>query len=199
MSVYGVETGCGYKYSFVKQANRADRVSDSSNEIITQAESAELSEAEEFEAFKEETWKEIASWPRDSRVSEYIQITDSAFKRMMTDEDFKNRVMKLMKEDADVGRPPIVYSMTWVDENGYRGISYNDYDMGSADFKAHSKHKDCGYVKKASNADINNAWEKSRICRQEQRAYRKKKYAAEMYLKKYFDGKDELESFYGIL
>lgn len=108
----------------------------------------ELSEAEKLEVFKKKIWKEIDSWPRCSSISESIQITDSAFKRMMNDDDFKNKMMKLMKEDADVGRPPIVAGITWIDENGYRGISYNDSSIGVAAFEAHSKSKNSFYVKK---------------------------------------------------
>ena len=50
------------------------------------------SEEEKLEAFKKEIWKELDSLPWNSSVSVSIQITDSAFKRMMTDEDFKNRI-----------------------------------------------------------------------------------------------------------
>ena len=88
----------------------------------------ELSEAEKLDNFKREIWNELDSLPWNNSVNVSIQITDSAFKRMMTNEDFKNRLMKIMQEEASVCRPPIVSSMTVIDENGYKGITYNDYD-----------------------------------------------------------------------
>ncbi len=199
MNVYGVETGCGYNYSLAKEANCADRISESSNEIITQTESAELSENEEFEAFKKKIWEKLDSLPWNNSVNVSIQITDSAFKRMMTDEDFKNRMMDIMSKEAFACRSPIVSSLTCINEDGYSGVTYNDYNTAKTAYKAHSKHKDSFYVKKASIKDIDDAWERSRARRQEHREYRKRKYVAEKYLKRYFEQQDELESFYDIL
>lgn len=93
-------------------------------------------EDDKLEAFKKEVWKELDSLPWNSSVNVSIQITDSAFKRMMTDEDFKNRMMSKMHEEASVCRSPIVSSITCIDENGYKGVTYNDYDMANTAFKA---------------------------------------------------------------
>ena len=60
-----------------------------------------MSEDEKLDAFKKEIWKELDSMSWNSSVNVSIQITDSAFRRMMTDEDFKNRMMKIMHEEAD--------------------------------------------------------------------------------------------------
>lgn len=156
----------------------------------------ELSEAEKLEVFKKKIWKEIDSWPRCSSISESIQITDSAFKRMMNDEDFKNKMMKLMKEDADVGRPPIVAGITWIDENGYRGISYNDSSIGVAAFEAHSKSKNSFYVKKGKRNDVEDAWEKVRQNKIHQQKKRDKEYFEEEYLKRYYRHQEEIEKLY---
>lgn len=136
-------------------------------------EKVELSEEGKLEAFKKEIWNEINSWPRNPMVSVSIRITDGAFKRMMTDEEFKNSVMNVMLEDALVARPPIAYGMTNVDENGYSGVSYNDYSMGKSAFAAHSKGKDSFYVKKISRRmeEKKKLEEKKRI---EEELYKKK-------------------------
>lgn len=124
------------------QTNKIESYSATFEGKIAQTEKVEPTEEEKLEAFKKEIWKEIDSWPRNSNVSVSIRITDGAFKRMMTDEEFKNRVMGLMKEDAMVARPPMVMGMTNVDENGYSGVGYCDYNLGKDAFEVHSKDKD---------------------------------------------------------
>lgn len=143
-----------------------------------------MSEDEKLEAFKKEVWKELDSLPWNSSVDVSIQITDSAFKRMMNDDDFKNRMMSKIHEDASVCRSPIVSCLLVIDENGYRGVSYNDYNMSNVAFKAHSKHKDSFYVKKAKTKEVNEAWEKAK-----QRKERQREILQEEYWKKYFANK----------
>ena len=144
-----------------------------------------ISEDEKLEAFKKAVWKELDSLPWNSGVDVSIQITDSAFKRMMNDDDFKNRMMSKIHEDASVCRSPIVSCLLVIDENGYRGVSYNDYYMSNVAFKSHSKHKDSFYVKKAKTKEVNEAWEKARQRRDKEREIRE-----EEYWKKYFANKD---------
>lgn len=50
-----------------------------------------LSESEKLENFKKEIWKEIDSMSWGSNIS--VQITDSAFEKMMVDKEFKNKMM----------------------------------------------------------------------------------------------------------
>ena len=155
-----------------------------------------MSENEKLEAFKKEIWKELDSlpWNRSANVS--IQITDSAFKRMMTDENFKNRMMKIMHEEASACRPPIATSLTYIDEKGYKGFSYNDYDMANTAFKAHSKHKDSFYVKKAKTQEINDAWEKAQQRRDKQREIREEEYWNKYYARKAFAHQEQVANMY---
>ncbi len=155
-----------------------------------------MSEDEKLDAFKKEIWKELDSLPWNSGVNVSIQITDSAFKRMMTDEDFKNRMMSKMHEEASVCRSPIVSSITCIDENGYKGVTYNDYDMANTAFKAHSKHKDSFYVKKAKTKEVNNAWEQARIRRDKQREVREEEYWNKYFADKAFEHQEQVASLY---
>ena len=63
----------------------------------------EVSDAEKLENFKKEIWNEINSMPWGANTS--IQITDDAFRKMMEDSEFKNKIMKIIREDA-------IYQMT---------------------------------------------------------------------------------------
>lgn len=153
-------------------------------------------EDDKLEAFKKEVWKELDSLPWNSSVNVSIQITDSAFKRMMTDEDFKNRMMSKMHEEASVCRSPIVSSITCIDENGYKGVTYNDYDMANTAFKAHSKHKDSFYVKKAKTKEVNDAWEQARIRRDKQREAREEEYWNKYFADKAFAHQEQVASLY---
>lgn len=155
-----------------------------------------MSEDEKLDAFKKEIWKELDSMPWNSSVNVSIQITDSAFRRMMTDEDFKNRMMKIMHEEASVCRSPIVSSINCIDENGYKGVSYNDYDMANIAFKAHSKNKDSFYVKKAKAKEVNDAWEQARIRREKQREVREEEYWSKFFANKAFVHQEQVASLY---
>ena len=144
-----------YYSSFVKSVTPKTNVGKAgANGVISKIEKAELSEEEKLEVFKKEIWKELDSLPWNNSVNVSIKITESAFKRMMTDTDFKNRMMDKMREEASACKSPIVSSITMIDENGYRGITYNDYNMADTAFRAHSKSKDSFYVKRAANKSI---------------------------------------------
>ena len=80
-----------------------------------------------------------------------IQITDGAFRKMMEDGEFKNKMMKIIREDAVGSNKMCGGTLINIDENGYKGYSYmadHAKEAGSA-FAAHSKDKDAFYVKKA--------------------------------------------------
>lgn len=168
--------------------------------MAVRTESAEktefMSEDEKLDAFKKEIWKELDSMPWNSSVNVSIQITDSAFRRMMTDEDFKNRMMRIMHEEASVCRSPIVSSINCIDENGYKGVSYNDYDMANIAFKAHSKNKDSFYVKKAKAKEVNDAWEKAQRRRDKQREIRENEYWNKYFANKTFVHQEQVASLY---
>ena len=155
-----------------------------------------MSENEKLEAFKKEIWKELDSLPWNSSVNVSIQITDAAFKRMMTDEDFKNRMMSKMHEEASVCRSPIVSSITCIDENGYKGVTYNDYDMANTAFKAHSKHKNSFYVKKAKAKEVNDGWEQAQIRRDKQREVREDEYWDKYFANKAFAHQKQVAGMY---
>ena len=184
----------------IKSVNTSSYAFRTSMNTAVRTESTEkiefISEDEKLEAFKKEIWKELDSLPWNSSVNVSIQITDSAFKRMMTDEDFKNRMMKIMHEDASVCRPPIVSSLTCIDENGYKGVSYNDYDMANTAFKAHSKHKNSFYVKKAKAKEVNDAWEQARIRRDKQREVREDEYWDKYFANKAFAHQKQVAGMY---
>ena len=113
------------------------------------AQTQEVSDAEKLENFKKEIWNEINSMPWGANTS--IQITDGAFRKMMEDGEFKNKMMKIIREDAVGSNKMCGGTLINIDENGYKGYSYmadHAKEAGSA-FAAHSKDKDAFYVKKA--------------------------------------------------
>lgn len=132
----------------------------------TEAASAveELSEEEKLEAFKKEIWDEINSFSWNPSMNISIQITDKAFKRMMEDSDFKDRMLNVIQKESIAAQPPGNTSLTWIDESGYKGYSYIDISAGEMAFKAHSNDKDSFYVKKAANKqDYLELWEERRL------------------------------------
>lgn len=66
-----------------------------------------LSESEKLENFKKEIWKEIDSMSWGSNIS--VQITDSAFEKMMVDKEFK----KQNDEHHQRGCPWLKYDVWW--------------------------------------------------------------------------------------
>lgn len=113
------------------------------------AQAQEVSDAEKLENFKKEIWKEINSMPWGANTS--IQITDGAFRKMMEDGEFKNKMMKIIREDAVGSNKMCGGTLINIDENGYKGYSYMADHAKEAEsaFSAHSKDKDSFYVKKA--------------------------------------------------
>ena len=126
-------------------------------------ENTELSEAQKLEAFKKEIWREIDSLPWNNSINWSIQITDGGWKRMMEEPEFKQQILSVLTEDANVGRYPMSNAMITVDENGYSGSSYN-FGYGEDAFEVHSSNKDCFSRKRQQkrlimrNCGKNNNW-----------------------------------------
>ena len=127
--------------------------SKTTSQVETATEVTELSDTEKLENFKKEIWDEINSFPWNKSMNVSIQITDGAFKRMMEDSDFKDRMLSVIQKESIAAKPPGNVSLTWIDESGYRGFSYIDNNAGFIAFKAHSNHKDTFFVHKAKNKD----------------------------------------------
>lgn len=106
------------------------------------------SDAEKLANFKKEIWNEINSMPWGANTS--IQITDEAFKKMMEDNEFKNKMMKIVREDAAGSNKMCGGTLINIDENGYKGYSYMADHAKETEtaFLAHSKDKNAFYVKK---------------------------------------------------
>lgn len=119
-----------------------------------------LSESEKLENFKKEIWKEIDSMSWESNIS--VQITNSAFEKMMVDKEFKNKMMNIIREDAHGSNMMCGGTLINIDENGYKGYSYmqdHTKEAGRA-FDAHSKDKDSFYSKKCKKDELNELWER---------------------------------------
>ena len=160
----------------------------------------ELSEAEKLEAFKKEMWNEINSIPRSNSISWSINITDEAFERMMNEPEFKDKMMSLIREDAAAGRYPIVCSITTIDENGYKGYSYNDTNVGNAAYSSHSKDKNNFYNKKATNksnsTDLTEYYKKQRRERELQQELRDKEYFQHKEMTEYWNKRQSAAASY---
>ncbi len=147
MSILGVSNAAmgAYQYTGRTQKNIVRKVSFTERTAQTQ----EVSDAEKLENFKKEIWNEINSMTWGANTS--IQITDGAFRKMMEDGELKNKMMKIIQEDAVGSNKMCGGTLINIDENGYKGYSYmadHAKEAGSA-FAAHSKDKDAFYVKKA--------------------------------------------------
>ena len=145
MSILGVSNAAigAYQYTGRTQKNVVSGASFTERTAQTQ----EVSDAEKLENFKKEIWNEINCLPWGANTS--IQITDGAFRKMMEDGEFKNKMMKIIREDAVGSNKMCGGTLINIDENGYKGYSYMAYhakEAGSA-FAAHSKDRDAFYVK----------------------------------------------------
>lgn len=188
-----------YKYAskeqkkFAKETTFAEKVAETGS-------TQELSEAEKLEAFKKEMWNEINSIPRSSSMSWSINITDEAFERMMNEPEFKDKMMSLIREDAAAGRYPIVCSITMIDENGYKGYSYNDTNVGNAAYSSHSKDKNNFYKQKATNKsnsnDLTEYYEKQRREQELQKELRNKEYFEHKRLTEYWNKRQSVAASY---
>lgn len=165
--------------------------------IETATEVTELSDAEKLENFKKEIWGEINSFPWNKSMNVSIQITDGAFKRMMEDSDFKDRMLSVIQKESIAAKPPGNVSLTWIDESGYKGFSYIDNNAGLIAFKAHSKHKDSFYVQRAKeNNDVNELWLQRQQERQEQREMLDEEYERIRYLNSVYKHKADVARLY---
>ena len=145
MSILGVSNAVigAYQYTGRMQKNAVSEAGFAERTAQTQ----EVSDAEKLENFKKEIWNEINCLPWGANTS--IQITDGAFRKMMEDGEFKNKMMKIIREDAVGSNKMCGGTLINIDENGYRGYSYmadHAKEAGSA-FAAHSKDRDAFYVK----------------------------------------------------
>ena len=157
----------------------------------------ELSDAEKMENFKKEIWDEINSFSWNKCMNISIQITDGAFKRMMEDPDFKDRMLNVIQKESIAAQPPGNVSLTWIDESGYKGYSYIDNDAGAVAFKAHSNDKDAFYVKKATKGqDYTELWEEKRLERERQREKLDKEYVDNLYLNRSLLRKEQAAAAY---
>ena len=165
--------------------------------VETAMEITELSDAEKLENFKKEIWDQINSYPWNTSMNISIQITDGAFKRMMEDSDFKDRMLSVIQKESIAAKPPGNVSLTWIDESGYKGFSYIDNKAGFIAFKAHSNHKDTFFVRKAKNKDdLNEIWLKRQQKRQEQRELLDEKYERTRYLNSVYKHKADIARLY---
>ena len=149
----------------------------------------ELSEIEKLENFKKEIWKEIDSMPWGCDIS--IHITDDAFKRMMDDSDFKDRMLSKIQEDASVSGIKGGGTMINVDESGYSGFSWMEgYPKeASTGMSEHSKHS--FYHKKVSyTQDYTELWEERRNKKEVQREKLDDAYEEQLYLKRHWERKE---------
>lgn len=155
MDISSIYTNTGYTNNVSKSTSKQKTTNTEKTE-----QTAELSDAEKLENFKKEVWKELDSMSWNSKADISIQITDKAFERMMKEPEFKNQMMKIMREESMAATSGV--SLTWIDENGYQGYSYME-GYGKEAFAAHSKDKDSFYTKKATKKqDYNEIYEKER-------------------------------------
>ena len=164
-------------------------------QVETAKEVKELSEEEKLAEFKKEIWKEIDSMPWGCDIS--IHITDDAFKRMMDDNDFKDRMLSKIREDASVSGIKGGGTMLNITESGYSGFSWMEGYPGeaSAGFSAHSKN--AFYSKKVSHKqDYMELWEERRYEREVQREKLDKAYEEQLYLKQHWARKERASAAY---
>lgn len=174
----------------------AEKVAETEEKGSTQ----ELSEREELEAFKKEIWKEINSMPWGANTS--IQITDEAFGKMMEDSEFKNKMMKIIREDAIGSNKMCGGTLINIDENGYSGYSYmadHAMEAGTA-FSAHSNDKNSFYTKKIKNkfdsSDLKEYYEKQRREHELKKELRDKEYFQHKKLTEYWNKRQSAVDFY---
>ena len=149
----------------------------------------ELSESEKLENFKKEIWKEIDSMPWGCDIS--IHITDDAFKRMMDDSDFKDRMINKIREDASVSGIKGGGTILNITESGYSGFSWMEGypEEASTGFSAHSKS--AFYSKQVSyKQDYMELWEEKRYEREIQREKMERAYEEQLYLKRHWARKE---------
>lgn len=111
------------------------------NTAAAAAETKQLTEAEEMEAFKKEIHEEITEIYRGTSskiLSNSVHITEGAFEKMKTNPEFKNKMMNILREDAHSALllPYQTTTTTTIDENGYSAYGINIYPHDSAEIKS---------------------------------------------------------------
>lgn len=188
-------TSVGSNYSVY--TNYYTNSSNTASQVETPMEVNELSDSEKLENFKKEIWNEINSFSWNPSMNISIQITDGAFKRMMEDSDFKDRMLSVIQKESVAAQPPGNTSLTWIDESGYRGYSYLDNDAGLIAFKAHSNHKNSFYVKRAEDEnDANEIWLQWQQERKEQRELLDEEIERTQYLNSVYKHKADIAKLY---
>ena len=155
---------------------------------------SEISEIEKMENFKKEIWNEINSMPWRCDIS--IQITDGAFEKMMNDKEFKDRMLSIIQEDANVSGFKGGGTILNIDESGYSGFSWMDgYKEGLAKMSEHEK--DSFYHKKISKKqDYFELWEEKQHKREVLKDKQDKEYEEHIYLKQYYARKERATATY---
>ncbi|MBA4689165.1 MAG: hypothetical protein H2184_18720 [Candidatus Galacturonibacter soehngenii] len=188
MEISSLLTGVNYQTSktTVAKNNSSSKVN----------ESTECSEAEKLEAFKKEIWKEINSMPYKKQMNLSIQITDKAFERMMKEPEFKKEMLSVLREDACASnRSMASTTLTWIDENGYRGYSYNG--GGEEAFAAHSNNKNTFYSKKAEKKkDSKEEWKERTLERAYQQKMLDKEYSERLMNKQLESQREQIARLY---
>ena len=172
-------------YSRIKSVSKVEK----SEEV------KELSEEEKLAEFKKEIWKEIDSMPWGCDIS--IHITEDAFKRMMNDNEFKDRMLNTIREDASVSGIKGGGTILNITESGYSGFSWMEGYPGEAlaGFSAHSKK--AFYSKKVSyKQDYMELWEERRQKREIQREKLEDAYEEQLFLKQYWARKERASAAY---
>lgn len=145
---------------------------------------------------KEKEMKEIDSMSWGSNIS--VQITNSAFEKMMVDKEFKNKMMNIIREDAHGSNMMCGGTLINIDENGYKGYSYmqsHTKEAGRA-FEAHSKDKDSFYSKKCKKDELNELWEKERLKKRQYQEKADDEYMESLRLKEIFQHKEDVAKLY---
>ncbi|MBP5553479.1 MAG: hypothetical protein J6X94_01265 [Lachnospiraceae bacterium] len=155
-----------------------------------------MSEDAKLEAFKKEVWKEVDAMPWNSCMNTSVQISDKAFKRMMNDKDFKDRMISSLHREAVGGRPPGDTTLIWVNEDGLKAFAYLDIEAGHQAFAAHSRHKDSFFAKKAKAKEVNYAWEQAQLRRDKQREIREEEYWNKYYARKALAHQEQVANLY---
>ena len=165
------------------------------SQVETAKEVKELSEEEKLAEFKKEIWKEIDSMPWGCDIS--IHITDDAFKRMMDDSDFKDRMLSKIREDASVSGIKGGGTILNITESGYSGFSWMEgYPReASAGFSEHSKN--AFYSKKVSHKqDYMELWEERQREREVLREKLDTEYEKQLYMKQHWSRKERASMAY---
>lgn len=165
------------------------------SQVETAKEVKELSEEEKLAEFKKEIWKERDYMPWGCDIS--IHITDDAFKKMMDDNDFKDRMLSKIREDASVSGIKGGGTILNITESGYSGFSWMEGYPGEtkAGFSAHSKN--AFYSKKVIHKqDYMELWEERRYEREVQREKLDTEYEKQLYLKQHWARKGRVAAAY---